>query len=476
MAARSCRTLHLTIHRRLQSTITTTPRLIASQRRRSGTLDFYSSAADASAFTLSPTVTTTAAGHLESLLSHWLPKGYPHTVAPEYLRYSLLTNASIGIGSAAGVLTTQSLLCAAGLTQGGSAATGAALAGTLNWVLKDGIGQLAAVVSASLISDRFDTDAKRWRMTAAGCENGARALESIAPFVPGGFLLVASLANLGKSVACIAAAATRAAFHRYLARNHNLADLTGKAGSQAIASSLLGTNLGILISASCCSEPAHVAFFVSGLSLLHMHTVSESLRCLALPTLTLPAAEALVELHLDGYAALPTPAAFAEAAPYGYLTPSKSSLVDEVKPPQVMEGDEATTAIVPHEGQHASLAFGSSNLEALAPTPAHLIAMRDGPFRNVRHLLAVGSSISGEEEERREVRVLLEQHADADDVLLALSHACRMRRQSHDGCVEETLEHAVSDLPKLRQALLDAGWDVARAGAMEQADARVTFH
>ena len=79
------------------------------------------------------------------------------------------------------MLTTQSLLCAAGLTQGGSAATGAALAGTLNWVLKDGIGQLAAVVSASLISDRFDTDAKRWRMTAAGCENGARALESSPP-------------------------------------------------------------------------------------------------------------------------------------------------------------------------------------------------------------------------------------------------------------------------------------------------------
>ena len=45
-----------------------------------------------------------------------------------------------------------------------------------------------------------------------------------------------------------------------------------------------------------------------------------------------------------------------------------------------------------------------------------------------------------------------------------------------DAPKEETLEHAVSDLPKLRQALLDAGWDVARAGAMEQADARVTFH
>ena len=73
------------------------------------------------------------------------------------------------------------------------------------------------------------------------------------------------------------------------------------------------------------------------------------------------------------------------------------------------------------------------------------------------------------------MRVLLEQHADADDVLMC-SLTCRMRRQSHDGCVEETLKHAVSDLPKLRQALLDAGWDVARAGAMEQADARVTFH
>ena len=73
-----------------------------------------------------------------------------------------------------------------------------------------------------------------------------------------------------------------------------------------------------------------------------------------------------------------------------------------------------------------------------------------------------------------------EQHAEADDVLLALSHACRMRR-SHDcaegdAVVESTLAHAVSDLPKLRAALESAGWEVARVGAIEQGDARVTFH
>ena len=44
------------------------------------------------------------------------------------------------------------------------------------------------------------------------------------------------------------------------------------------------------------------------------------------------------------------------------------------------------------------------------------------------------------------------------------------------GVGEGVFEAAAGDLPKLRQALLDAGWDVARAGAMEQADARVTFH
>ena len=123
---------------------------IASQRRRSGTLDFYSSLTTLRAGTIAhplPPRPLAASNRYCALAS----KGYPQTVAPEYLRYSLLTNASIGDDSAAADADSASRSCAPLGSQGGSAATGAALAGTLNWVLKDGIGQLAAIVSASVI-------------------------------------------------------------------------------------------------------------------------------------------------------------------------------------------------------------------------------------------------------------------------------------------------------------------------------------
>ena len=98
--------------------------------------------------------------------SYLLPKGYPATVGPDYMGYSMWCATAGACASAGGVLATQSLLCAVGIGSGGASST-LPLAASLNWVLKDGIGQLAAVVSAAVISDRFDSDPKRWRAVAA---------------------------------------------------------------------------------------------------------------------------------------------------------------------------------------------------------------------------------------------------------------------------------------------------------------------
>ena len=63
-------------------------------------------------------------------------------------------------------------MCAVGLGAGALPAAAA-----LNWVLKGGMGQLASVVCAAVISDQFDGDPKRWRFTASLCEDAARMLE-----------------------------------------------------------------------------------------------------------------------------------------------------------------------------------------------------------------------------------------------------------------------------------------------------------
>jgi len=67
----------------------------------------------------------------------------------------------------------------------------------LNWIIKDGLGQLGGVVYAAFISDRFDSEPKRHRFQATVAMQVASFLELLAPLWPGMFLLIASLSNIG---------------------------------------------------------------------------------------------------------------------------------------------------------------------------------------------------------------------------------------------------------------------------------------
>ena len=52
----------------------------------------------------------------------------------------------------------QALLMAIGVGAGS-----VPLAATLNWIIKDGLGQLGGVLYAGIMNDRFDSDPKRYR-------------------------------------------------------------------------------------------------------------------------------------------------------------------------------------------------------------------------------------------------------------------------------------------------------------------------
>ena len=56
----------------------------------------------------------------------------------------------------------------------------------------------------------------------------ATFIEIISPAFPGSFLVLASIANIGKNVSFLSASASRAALHQSLAQRNNLADITGK--------------------------------------------------------------------------------------------------------------------------------------------------------------------------------------------------------------------------------------------------------
>merc|ERR1739847_36911 len=107
-----------------------------------------------------------------------LPDQYPHSVAQGYLGFvSFCFVASIA-GSAAMVLSTQTLLLAVGIV-GTNSGSSSVMAGALNWVMKDFMGQLGGIIFASQMgkTKAFDNDPKRWRMVAALALDGATMLE-----------------------------------------------------------------------------------------------------------------------------------------------------------------------------------------------------------------------------------------------------------------------------------------------------------
>ncbi|KAF9094890.1 hypothetical protein BGX27_001361 [Mortierella sp. AM989] len=190
--------------------------------------------ADASKHLLSP----------QTALAVFLPKGFPDSVTPNYWPFAKWQFVHNIAGSVTAVISTQSLLFAMGLGAGSIP-----MAAALNWIIKDGLGQLGGVVYASFVSDKFDSEPKRFRFQATVAMQGANLLELLTPLWPGYFLVIASISNIGKNMAWLASSATRAQMNKTFALRDNLGDITGKSGSQTTAAGLVGTGLGVVIAA-----------------------------------------------------------------------------------------------------------------------------------------------------------------------------------------------------------------------------------
>mmetsp|Transcript_27760 Transcript_27760/g.50101 ORF Transcript_27760/g.50101 Transcript_27760/m.50101 type:complete len:387 (-) Transcript_27760:1222-2382(-) len=156
-------------------------------------------------------------------IHHFLPAHYPHSVCPSYAPYASYCFLGSIAGSSAMVLSTQALLVAVGVgTQ-----SAAPMAAALNWVMKDGVGQLGGVIFASQLGKggvdldywrgKFgkwtgllggskiqnrgnfqrgtaDTNPKRWRMVAALALDLSTLLEICTPLMgPEWFLPCASV-------------------------------------------------------------------------------------------------------------------------------------------------------------------------------------------------------------------------------------------------------------------------------------------
>ena len=253
-----------------------------------------------------------------TILIHFVPVRYPSSVQqPGYTIYATYSFIAAIAGSASMVISTQILLSTMFMvtatttttaTAGAATAT-AATAGALNWVMKDGIGQLGGIIVASQMGHyhAFDNNPKRYRMYSAMLLDLAAFIEICTPLLCGVFgpmihspttmivLPSACIATICKNIGYIMASASRATLHQSLCiRNindsapagtfictgkansttgstttkekdvlegksvqnsptgasNNLADVTAKFGSQGTAAGLIGTIIGISFSAS----------------------------------------------------------------------------------------------------------------------------------------------------------------------------------------------------------------------------------
>jgi hypothetical protein len=181
---------------------------------------------------------------LNGFFATFLPAGYPHSVADGYFRFTMYSNLSALAITAMSFLSTQSLFVAIGSTM--TQANLAAAAYT--WVLKDGLGQLGGILFASRYGRNFDEDIKKWRFMAQVALNISIYIDILTLKYPQYFLMLASIANVGKNVCFLLSSASRASINVQFAKRNNIGDISGKSVSQFTASTLIGVGLGLMLS------------------------------------------------------------------------------------------------------------------------------------------------------------------------------------------------------------------------------------
>ncbi|CAB9514261.1 Protein root UVB sensitive [Seminavis robusta] len=389
----------------------------------------------------------------DNVITHFLPAHYPHSVAPGYAKFSILAFSASAAGSAAMVLSTQTLLLAVGVVGASSHNNASIMAGALNWVLKDGIGQLGGVIFASRMghTKKFDSDPKRLRMLAALCLDGASLLEILSPFVLSTWVLpLACVANIGKNIGFLTASASRAAIHQSLARQGNLADVTAKSGTQSMGAGLVGTALGIGLSTVVLHHDA--TNFVVGfcvLSAIHQGCNYLSLKAVPLRRFNRHRLHWVLSEYCSNSSNnsnnnTKDQAQFTRAV----LTPSQVAGREQYFPLSFSSPDDA----------HSWLSIGSS-LEALCPGPVQDFQQLYELLQDEAYLLNITTG---------RIHLVFQEHATGEDLIKGMLHAYLLHHEGqlgethadhhHLSAIKHSYQTVQETFPELKEELERHGW------------------
>lgn len=309
------------------------------------------------------------------------------------------------------------------------------MAGALNWVLKDGIGQLGGVIFASRMGEtkRFDSSPKKWRMTAALALDTASVIEILSPLSPGWAVLpLASSANILKNIGFLTASASRAAIHQSMALSGNLADITAKAGSQSMAAGLFGTTVGIGLSPLLGHDPSNFIVCFCALSLIHQVCNFASLRSVSLKHLN----RHRLLLILDQYVS------------------SRQALS-----PDEIAKKEVYFPLVSEDNSSTWLSIGG-RLESICPGgPDELNSLLESTSPDERYLINTSSNGI--------VQLVFYRGANGEDLILGMLHAFLLQKHRQEAgstkqppteLITNSYKEAKHIFPDFIQAIVSEGW------------------
>nr|CAG8569294.1 15749_t:CDS:10 [Entrophospora candida] len=190
----------------------------------------------------------------QSLSAMFLPVGYPETVHECYSKFHIWLAIETFLGSSTGVLCSQAMLSSLGLGHA-EAAVGAV---AIQWVLKDGFGEIGKLFFIKRFAYSFDSHPKTWKMISEIFGITGYFLQLCTCMVkPSLFLPLASLGNAFESIQYSIFGATHMAFLRNFALSGNVGDIVAKDDAQMSLAHLLGMFCGVgLLSIS--HEPAFI--------------------------------------------------------------------------------------------------------------------------------------------------------------------------------------------------------------------------
>jgi len=211
---------------------------------------------------------------VDSFLNKFFPSGYPYSVNEGYLIYTKFRVLQHFSSAMLHVLSTQSLLFAAGLRPTPAQAT------AVSWILKDGMQHAGKLICSSM-GARMDSEPKSWRILADVLYDLGTALEVVSPLCTQLFLEVAGLGNFAKGMAVVAARATRLPIYSSFAKEGNLSDLFAKGEAISTLFNVMGIGAGIGLASTVCSTTQGKLIAGPLLSAVHIwgHPRDESNSC-----------------------------------------------------------------------------------------------------------------------------------------------------------------------------------------------------